>query len=124
MFGDAGTSTRMAVLNAAAGSGHPIYAIGAGAGLGLSSLQMILRELSEINGGKAFFLQSLRKLREAFADVASELRSAYVLNYYTLIPPDGQWHDLRVNTKDPAYTVNARKGFFARNIFETASPKK
>jgi len=111
----AGTTSRIAVLDAAARSGYPIYAIGAGAGLGLSSLQMILREFAEMNGGKAFFLQSLRKLREAFAEVASELRSAYVLYYYTRIPPDGRWHDLSVKTKDPAYTVYARKGFFARD---------
>jgi VWFA-related protein len=111
----AGTHSRLDVLNAAARSGYPIYAIGAGAGLGLSSLQMILSEFAEINGGKAFFIHSLRKLREAFAEVASELRSAYVLNYYTRIPPDGQWHKLSVTTKDPAYTAYSRKGFFARS---------
>jgi VWFA-related protein len=111
----AGTQSRLTVLNAAARSGYPIYAIGAGAGLGLSTLQMILREFAEINGGKALFIPSLRKLREAFAEAAAELRSAYVLNYYTRIPPDGQWHELKVTTKDPACTVYARKGFFARN---------
>lgn len=120
----AGTSSRMFVLNAAARSGCPIYAIGAGAGLGLSSLQMILSEFAEINGGKAFFIQSLRRLREVFGEVSAELRSAYVLNYYTRIPPDGRWHDLRVNTKDPAHAVHARKGFFARSTGETASPKR
>jgi len=111
----AGTHSRLDVLNAAARSGYPVYAIGAGAGLALSSLQMILREFAEINGGKALFIQSLRKLREAFAEVGSELRSAYVLNYYTRIPPDGKWHELSVTTKDPACTVYSRKGFFARN---------
>ncbi len=111
----AGTVSRAAVLNAAARSGYPIYAIGAGAGLGLSRLQMILRDFAEINGGKAFFIQSLRKLRQAFAEAASELRSAYVLNYYTKIPPDGRWHELSVTTNNPAFTVNARKGFFAKN---------
>ena len=46
-------------------------------------------------------------------DVAAELRSAYVLHYYTQVPPDGRWHDLKVHTIDPRYSVHARKGFFA-----------
>ncbi len=110
----ASTITRSRVLNAAAHHGYPIYMIGAGAGLGLSRLQIILSELSQINGGKAFFISSLRRLRDAFTEVASELRSAYVLNYYTQLPPDDRWHEITVKTKDPALTVNARKGFFAR----------
>jgi len=105
--------TRASVLDAAARYGFPIYAIGAGAGLGLSRLQMILRDFADINGGKAFFLQSLRQLRETFTLVASELRSAYVLSYYTQVLPDGQWHELSVKTKNPAYSLRARRGFFA-----------
>jgi VWFA-related protein len=101
------------VLNAAARFGYPIYTIGTGAGLELTSLQTLLREFADINGGRAFFIQSVHKLRDAFAEVATELRSAYVLNYYTRIPPDGRWHDLSISTADPGYTVHARKGFFA-----------
>jgi len=108
-----GTSSRAAVLNAAARFGYPIYTIGTGAGLELTSLQTLLREFADINGGRAFFIQSVHKLRDAFAEVATELRSAYVLNYYTRIPPDGRWHDLSISTADPGYTVHARKGFFA-----------
>lgn len=105
--------TRASVMDAAAHYGFPIYGIGAGAGLGLSRLQMILRDFAEINGGKAFFLQSLRQLRETFSLIASELRSAYVISYYTGVPPDGQWHELRVKTKNPDYSLRARRGFFA-----------
>ncbi len=118
----AGTSSRFAVLDAAARSGYPIYAIGAGAGLGMSSLQMILLEFAEINSGKAFFIQNLKKLREAFRAVASEMRSAYVLNYYTRIPPDGNWHDISIKTKDPSLTVHARKGFYASNAADASAP--
>jgi Ca-activated chloride channel homolog len=107
------TFSRMAVLNAAARAGFPIYPIGTGAGLELTNLKRILREFAEINGGRAFFIQSVSKLRDAFAEVAAELRSAYVLYYYTRIPPDGQWHDLSIGTIHPEFTVHARKGFFA-----------
>ena len=109
-----GTSSRSAVLNAAARFGFPIYTIGAGAGLELSTLKIILRQFAEINGGRAFFIQSIDKLRDTFAEVAAQLRSAYVLNYYTRIPSDGQWHDISIKTADPEYEVHARKGFFAK----------
>jgi VWFA-related protein len=113
-----GSSSRVAVLNAAARSGFPIYTIGAGAGLELSTLKIILREFADINSGRAFFIESTDKLRDAFEQVAAELRSAYVLNYYTKIPLDGRWHELNIKTSDPHYTVHSRKGFFAGRTSE------
>ena len=110
-----GTSSRTAVMNAAGRFGFPIYTVGAGAGLELSTLRIVLREMAEVNSGKAFFLQNIRKLRTAFAQISAELRSAYVLNYYTRVSPDGRWHNLSVRTVDPTYEVHARKGFFAKN---------
>ena len=110
-----GTTSRSSVRDAAARFGYPIYMIGTGAGLELSSLKMILSDFARISSGRAFFIQTLGKLRNAFVDVAEELRSAYVLHYYTEVPPDGRWHDLRVETVDPAYTVHARRGFYAAN---------
>lgn len=108
-----GTTSRTKVRKAASHLNYPIYTIGAGAGLELSSLKMILRDFAEVTGGRAFFIQNLRKLREAFLEVAAELRSAYVLYYYTQVPPDGRWHELKVHTIDPRYSVHARQGFFA-----------
>jgi Ca-activated chloride channel homolog len=117
-----GTSSGAAVMNAAARFGYPIYMIGAGAGLELASLKIILRQFAEVNSGRAFFIQNMNKLRDAFNEVAAELRSAYVLNYYTSVSQDGRWHTLSINTDNPQYTVNARKGFFAGRPQET-SPK-
>lgn len=113
-----GTSSRVAVLNAAARYGYPIYAIAAGAGLELSTLKIILREFAEVNSGRALFIQDMGKLRNAFEEVAAELRSAYVIRYYTGVPPDGRWHDLSIRTVDPQFTVHARKGFFAKRAAE------
>jgi VWFA-related protein len=108
-----GTSSRTAVMNAAAHFGYPIYMIGAGAGLEMESLKMILQDFAEVNSGKAFFIENLRKLREAFEEVAAELHSSYVINYYTKIPPDGKWHEVSIKTIEPGYEIRSRKGFFA-----------
>jgi VWFA-related protein len=108
-----GTSSRTAVVNAAAQFGYPIYMIGAGAGLQMDSLKTILRDFAQVNSGKAFFIENIRKLRAAFEEVAEELHSAYVLNYYTKIPPDGKWHELSIKSAGAGYEVHSRKGFFA-----------
>jgi VWFA-related protein len=109
-----GTMSQAAIMNATAQFGFPVYMIGAGAAMELATLKTTLQEFAEINSGRAIFIQSLSRLREAFLEVAAELRSSYVLNYYTRIPPDGRWHALSVTTTDPAHAVHARKGFFAR----------
>jgi VWFA-related protein len=113
-------ASRTDVIDAATRVGYPIYIVGTGAGLGLSTSKMILNEFAAINGGRAFFIQSLGKLREAFAEVALELRSAYVLGYYTRIPADGMWHELDLTAIDPTYSVRARRGFVARRAADNS----
>jgi VWFA-related protein len=116
-----GAASKTAVLNAAARFGIPIYTIGEGAGLELASLKMLLRQFAEINSGKAYFIQNLKKLKEAFKDIETELRSSYVLAYYTQAPRDGRWHAFNIRTFNPEYQVHSRKGFFAQREVEQAS---
>lgn len=111
-----GISSRIAVINAAAHFGFPIYTIGAGAGLEMATLKIILRQFAEVNSGKAFFIHNLSRLRKAFEEVAAELRSAYVINYYTNMPQDGRWHDIEITMSSPEYKAHSRKGFFATRI--------
>jgi len=108
------TSSGTAVFRAVARSGHPFYAVGAGAGLELESLQILLGQFAELNGGRAFFIQNFRKLRDALLRVGAELRSAYVIDYYTRVPADGRWHEIGIQTSNPDYAVRARKGFYAK----------
>src|SRR5688572_13227493 len=119
VFSDGEDTARSAslniTLNAAARYGYPIYTIGAGAGLKRDALKRILRQLAEINSGKTYVVDDPRDLRAAFDEVSSELRSAYVLNYYTQVPFDGRWHDVRINL--PSQTglrIHSRKGFYAK----------
>jgi VWFA-related protein len=102
------------VLNAAGRYGFPIYTIGAGAGLEQDSLKRVLRRIADINGGRTFYVEDLRELRAAFLEVAAEVRSAYVLTYYTDVPVDGRWHDIEIRTSNPRFTIQSRKGFYAQ----------
>ncbi|HYK91654.1 MAG TPA: VWA domain-containing protein [Acidobacteriota bacterium] len=108
------TSSLRVVLNAAARYGYPIYTVGAGAGLQRESLKRILRQLAEVNSGKMFFEDDTGALHTVFEEVAAELRSAYVLSYYTQVPFDGRWHDVQIEPTNPAYRIHCRRGFYAR----------
>src|SRR5262249_23137182 len=79
------------------------------------SLKRILRQLAEINSGKMYVVEDPRDLRGAFEEVASELRSAFVLNYYTNVAHDGRWHDIKIAVSQPKYKVHCRKGFYAKS---------
>src|SRR5437867_9084835 len=106
---DTGRSSSLnIVMNAASRYGFPIYTIGAGAGLRRDALKRVLRELSDINSGKSYFVEDPRDLRGTFEEVASELRSAYVLNYYTQVPFDGRWHDIKISASNPRCKVHSR----------------
>ncbi len=112
---DTGRSSSLnLVLNAAARYGYPIYAIGAGAALDRDSLKLVLRQLAEINSGRHYYVEDPSELRDTFGKVAEELRSAYVLNYYTQVPQDGRWHDIEIGLPNPRYKIHSRRGFYAR----------
>jgi VWFA-related protein len=102
-------------LRAAAFYGYPIYTLSAGEGLKSQALRNVLRRLADANGARMFLVQNPSELRPAFLAVSGELRSTYVLNYYTAAPRDGRWHALDVKARDPRLKVRARKGFFARS---------
>ncbi len=108
------TASLQLVLNAAARYGYPIYTIGAGAGLKSEALKAVLQQLAAVNSGKTYFKEDPKELRGSFEEVASELRSAYVLNYYTQVPSDGRWHDVQILASRPSLKIHCRKGFYAR----------
>jgi Ca-activated chloride channel family protein len=84
--------------------------------------QQTLRALCKHTGGSVFVpsadASSEREAAEldaAYAKLLEELRSQYVLTYYSSRPAnDGTYRKLRVEARRPGYTVAARAGYFAR----------
>ena len=103
------------VLRAAEVYGFPIYALCAGEGLRNDRLKQVLRKLTQANGGRMFLVDGIADLRTAFMRLATELRSIYVLNYYTQAAMDGGWHSIEIEVKKPRLEVHSRKGFYARS---------
>ena len=74
-----------------------------------------LQLLSEGTGGRAFTPDSLAHLDPVFAAIGEELRTHYLLGYYASPHlEDGTYRRLEVRAKNPAFTVQARKGYYLR----------
>ncbi|MEO5897847.1 MAG: VWA domain-containing protein [Vicinamibacterales bacterium] len=72
-----------------------------------------LRDITDDSGGRTEVVRSARDLDPATAGIADELSKQYYLGYAASGPKDGRWHTIRVDVRDAAYVVRARKGFVA-----------
>ena len=75
-----------------------------------------MRKLTEQTGGRVINVgNKFDKLREAFDQIANELRSQYSIGYYpTHTLQDGKWHRIEVKMKNPHYHVRSRKEYFGK----------
>jgi Ca-activated chloride channel family protein len=71
--------------------------------------------LSGDTGGRAYQPRVATELDPAFADLARELRTQYLLGFYAQPMRDAKdYRHLEVKCKNPAFTVQARKGYYFR----------
>jgi Ca-activated chloride channel family protein len=74
----------------------------------------VLKELSDVTGGRAFFVAKASGLTEVYSKIADELRRQYYLSYSTTNKKwDGRFIKLEVKSKNPDWSVRARRGYFA-----------
>jgi len=74
---------------------------------------MALREMTDDSGGRTEIVRDPRDLDPAVASIADELSQQYYLGYPSPGYKDGRWHTIRVEVRDPALQVRARKGYIA-----------
>ena len=72
-----------------------------------------LRDITDNSGGRTEVIRSARDLEPATAYIADELSKQYFIGYPAAGQKDGRWHSIRVEVRNPTYTVRARKGFVA-----------
>jgi Ca-activated chloride channel homolog len=97
-----------------------IYAIGIGdsyeGGVEMGSL----RKIAELTGGRAYFPQSEKELRSAFAQIQRDLREQYLLAYSPSNKArDGSYRKIQIEVVDPdlrkqSLKLNYRPGYFAK----------
>jgi hypothetical protein len=75
-----------------------------------------LNALAEKSGGRLLRADTLGSLPDAFAQIAGELRTQYLLGYYPLNKErDDKYRKIKVTTKRKNVVVRARPGYLATN---------
>jgi Ca-activated chloride channel homolog len=74
---------------------------------------MALRDVTDDTGGRTELIRDPRDLNPATSGIADELSKQYYLGYPALGKKDGRWHTIRVEVRNKAYRVRARRGYVA-----------
>ena len=72
-----------------------------------------LRDMTDDSGGRTVIIRDAHDLIPATAGIADELSRQYYLGYRALGSKDGRWHSIRVEVRNHAYRVRARRGYIA-----------
>jgi VWFA-related protein len=72
-----------------------------------------LREMTDDSGGRTEIIRHSSDLDPATASIADELSKQYYLGYPTSGKRDGHWHSIRVEVRNRACRVRARRGYIA-----------
>lgn len=96
-------------------SGVQVYALGISTLFGKS----LLRDLTDLTGGRAVFADEDDDLQALARELATEMTSQYVLGYVsTNAERNGAWRELRVRAdgseETSDLTVRAKRGYYAR----------
>jgi VWFA-related protein len=76
--------------------------------------ESVLRKLSDDTGGRVIDVSRQKDLSEAFAEIARELRTQYLLGYSsTNTRRDGSYRKIRVRVRNGDYKIQARRGYYA-----------
>jgi Mg-chelatase subunit ChlD len=76
-----------------------------------------LKELADRSGGQVYRADNVGALPQAFAAIAAELRTQYLLGYYPSNPErDGSYRKISVKTTRKDIAIRARPGYRARGV--------
>ena len=74
-----------------------------------------LGQLADRSGGQVYRADNVGALPQAFAAIADELRTQYLIGYYpTNRDQDGAYRKISVKTLRPDIAIRARPGYRAR----------
>jgi VWFA-related protein len=91
-----------------------IYSIAVGGGSGGGSRKNVLKEFSEVTGGRFFSVKKAEDLAGVYQQIAEELRKQFYLTYSTDNDGwNGRWIKLRVVTNREDVKSRSRRGYFA-----------
>ena len=107
-----------------------IYAIGIGDRYTFNVNEGSLRKIAEKTGGRAYFPEHERDLREAFTQIQKDLREQYLVAYSPLNKArDGSYRKIEIQIVNPALRqqnlkLNYRSGYFSKTATPEAPGKR
>ena len=76
--------------------------------------RIILQQIADATGGRAFFPLAVKELDSVYEKVLAEIRAQYTLGYVsTNETADGKWRKVDVRVKTGDLKTRARRGYFA-----------
>jgi VWFA-related protein len=72
-----------------------------------------LRDITDDSGGRTEIIRWVKDLDPAVSGISDELSKQYYLGYAQAGAKDGRWHSIRVEVRNPAFLVRARRGYVA-----------
>ncbi len=94
-------------------AGISVYGIGlriSGADL---DVKYKLNKLANATGGQTFYVDSAKKLDAIYKQINEELRSQYLLTYYSTNPPGkDQWHKVEVKVEPASLQARTISGYY------------
>ena len=82
--------------------------------LAYATADQYLQTLSDKTGGRLLRADTLESIPDAFAQIAAELRTQYMLGYYPLNKEkDDRYRKIKVTTARKNVVVRARPGYLA-----------
>lgn len=91
-----------------------VYTISTNVGPSKDKGDEVLQQIADATGGQAFFPTRIEDVAQGFRNIELELRSQYSLRYVPAnFKQDGAFRTIYLQARGGAYTVRARKGYFA-----------
>jgi VWFA-related protein len=82
-----------------------------------SQADFALRTLSQVTGGRVFFVEDARQLPAIYTHIADELATQFVIGYSPKnTKRDGAWRQINVRVTRPETTARTRAGYFGPSI--------
>jgi Ca-activated chloride channel family protein len=101
------------VLEIAKRSNATIYTIGIYDETNLDRNPRVLRRISDLTGGKAYFPGSLKDMERVWRDIAGAIRGQYTLGYHSNNPGrDGLFRKVEITAGGRDRRVTTREGYF------------
>ncbi len=94
-------------------AGVAVYAIGLNISKAEFEVKAKLNRMAEASGGATFYIDNTRSLQNVYGQINSELRTQYLLTYYSTNPStDNKWRRIEVKTNPPALLARTISGYY------------